>query len=60
MRMGKYLALSRAMLQVPPANLTGEEVDDITAHSGRRVLPGLADAAGYSTVERLALGAWQD
>ena len=49
------------MLRAPPLELNEELAKQFTAHSGRRVLPDLADIPGrYLPEERLVLGLWSD
>ena len=60
MPMRRFIAFTRAMLSSGPLGLSKRECELITTYSARRVLPSVADAAGCSISERLAVGAWAD
>ena len=60
MSMSRFLYCSSSLFESDPLRLSKHEVSEITTYSARRVLPSIADAAGLSVTERLAVGGWSD
>ena len=60
MSMSRFLYFSSSLFESDPLRLSKHEVSEITTYSARRVLPSIADAAGLSVTERLAVGGWSD
>ena len=63
MPMRRFLSFTRALLSscvMPPQSQQESVSLYVTTYSARRVPPSVADAAGCSVSERLAVGAWAD
>jgi len=60
MKMPRFLSLSHKLFRSEPLRLSESQIESITTYSARRVLPSIADSAGLSVTERLAVGAWAD
>ena len=60
MLLQRFHRISRQLLSEPPAGLSVEHAAAVSSYSARRVLPTVADLAGYSTNDRVKLGGWLD
>ena len=60
MPMARFVSFTRRLLLTSRLGLSKYDLKRITTYSARRVLPSVADAAGCSVSERLAVGAWSD
>ena len=58
MPIDRFLRFSAQMFKA--AGVPDEEISRISTYSARRVLPSIADAAGFNPTERLKIGAWTD
>ena len=60
MSYARFLKFTRSLLASEPLRLSAADCRSITTYSARRLLPSLADSAGLSITDRLAIGGWTD
>ena len=56
----RFLNFTRSLLASEPLGFSKADCRAITTYSARRLLPSLADSAGLSITDRLAVGGWAD